>query len=210
MSSIEHFGAGSTLVLDRLAPALAKPSAVADFAKSIVTLWIVSAAAILLASISFATDGEASGFSVLAERPLAALQTVVGVSLCAVLVLVPALRGLARLWAWQEVRVSPEMVEILRHTPLGIARQCVPLNHYQGIAHYIRASLSGLTHEILLVHPDSAFSVTLLSAERVTQSMLDEYKSLLGLPEIPARAIYESGDRKAAMNAPAPFSPANA
>jgi hypothetical protein len=210
MSSIEHSGAEPAVVLDRLTPALAKPSAVSGFAKGIAALWVGSALAIFLASMSSATGGHASGFGVLAERPLAALQTIAGLSLCAVLLLMPALRGLARLWVRQDVHVSPEGVEILRHTPLGIARQCVPLNHYQGIAHHIRASLSGLTHEIILVHPNSAFSVTLLSAEHVTQAMLDEYKSLFSLPEIPARAIYEGGDRKDAMNAATPFSPASA
>jgi hypothetical protein len=210
MSSIEDAVAGPALMLEQLRPVLTKSSAASGFTKSIIVLSAITTVAAVLASISLASGGQASGLSVLAERPLAALQTAAGLSLCSLLLLTPALRGLTRLWARQDVRVDTAMVEIQRHTPLGIARRCVPLNDYQGIAHHIRASLSGLTHEIILVHPDSAFSVTLLSAERVTQTTLDDYKSLLGLPEIPARAIYEGRGRKRATGVVPPVSPASA
>ncbi|MEZ5818602.1 MAG: hypothetical protein R3D44_16105 [Hyphomicrobiaceae bacterium] len=151
--------------------------------------------AVLVGGIALATDGQASGLSVLAERPLAAAQIAAGLSLWSALLAVPIARGLARLWVRREVRVRGNEVEIVSHTPFGIRRRYVSLDEYQGIAHHIRASLSGLTHEVVMVHPQAALNVTLHSGDRVTEAMLEECKRLLGLPEISARAIYERGQR---------------
>jgi hypothetical protein len=180
------------------------------FSKSFVLLSVVSTITVFLGSVSLATVGEASGLSVLADRPLATFQTAAGLSLWTTLLALPAARGLARLWVRREVRIEGNSVEILRHTPLGIARRSIPLSDYQGIAHNIRASLSGLTHEIVLVHPHNDLCVTLLSGDDVTGQTLDDCKSLLGLPEIPARAIYERGTRRGAPEVSTAFCSARA
>jgi hypothetical protein len=41
------------------------------------------------------------------------------------------------------------------------------------------------------VHADPALTVTLASGEHVTQGVLDAARSLLRLPEVPPRALYE-------------------
>lgn len=184
MLRVDDAAIARTVALDCLAPRLATPSAMSGFTKSIVLLSASSTVVAYFGSISLATVGEASGLSVLAERPLAAIQTAVGLALCAAMLAILALRGFGRLWGHQEVHLLGDAVEILRHTPVRIRRESVPLSGYLGIAHQVRASLSGFTHEIVLVHPNSNYSVTLLAAERVTQAMLDECKSLLKMPEV--------------------------
>lgn len=146
---------------------------------------------VLLGTVAVATVAEPSSLGALFERPLATAQIAAGLALWAALLAVPASRGIARFWARREVVIDNGMVEIVGHTPLGKRCRSVPLGDYQGLAHHIRASLSGLSHEIVLVHAERELTVTLISAERVTVDMLEDAKSLLGLPEIPARAIYE-------------------
>jgi len=153
----------------------------------------LSSVAAFLGSIALATVGEASGLSVLAERPLAAIQTAAGLSLITVMVAIPALRGVGRLWVRREVRLFGDAVEIARHTPMGIRRETVPLATYRGIAHCVRASLSGLVHEIVLVHSNSDHNVTLMATESVSEALLEECKVLFGLPEIPSSAIMQRG-----------------
>jgi hypothetical protein len=67
-----------------------------------------------------------------------------------------------------------------------------------------------LSHEIVLVHAERELTVTLVRADRVTLDMLENAKSLLGLPEIPARAIYERNRLGVRNAAPDQLSPASA
>lgn len=163
----------------------------------------VSTMIVLLGGVALAAVTEPTSLSVLVERPLATAQIAAGIALWAALLLIPASRALSRACVRREVVIADGAVEIVRRTPFTTRRRSVPLTEYQGVAHHVRSSLSGLAHEIVLVHPQSSATVTLLTAERVTQAMLDEAKSLLGLPEIPARAIYErTPARRSAQHEP--------
>ncbi len=187
-----------------------RPARVGLFSKGNCLLSLSAGIAVLVGGVAFASTGEASALALLAERPLASVQIAAGVALCTGLLAVPAVRALSRLLVRREVRFDDDAVQILRHTPLGISALSVPVKDYRGIAHHIRASLSGLVHEVVLVHPDAAMSVTLVSAPHVTQAALDEYKSLFNLPEIPARAIYERHWSTQDAAAAAALSPAKA
>ncbi|MGE0764950.1 MAG: hypothetical protein AB7L90_00655 [Hyphomicrobiaceae bacterium] len=210
MSAIEGAAAAPGFVLDQLSLRLAASPSFLGASKGIVLLSIASTAVVFLAGISLATVGEASALGVFVQRPLATVQTAAGLSLWTGLIAVPAARLMARLWSRREVRIEDSEVQILRHTPFGISRQSVSLSTYRGLAHHIRASLSGLTHEIVLVHPNQHLSVTLLCTEHVTQARFEELKALLGLPEIPASAIYERGSRRAPAEPATTFSAAAA
>jgi hypothetical protein len=170
----------------------------------VLLLPIVSTLFALLGGVALAAVTEPTSLSLLIERPVAAAQIAAGVAMWAALLLIPASRALSRACVRREVVIADGAVEIVRRTPLSSSRRSVPLAEYRGVAHHVRSSLSGLSHEIVLVHPQPSLTVTLLTAERVTQAMLDEAKSLLGLPEVPARAIYERNpSRRAADHAPA-------
>lgn len=104
--------------------------------------------------------------------------------------------------AWrigQRRRISlvPHSVEVTDASLLGHACWFEPLASYDGIAHHIRASLSGTRHELLLIHPDPKRSLLLRAAASINQREIDELASLLGCREIAPQMFYRSLGRAA-------------
>ncbi len=165
---------------------------------------VVAAISFPFVGLAVASTTNPTMLDALADRPLATLQIATGLVLWVGLFLLPARRMAQRLWASREVVIADGSVEIIERTWLGSHRQSTPVASYMGLAHHIRASLSGLTHEIILVHAEPSLTVTLVACDRVTQAMLDDAKALLNLPEISARAIYE---RDRSMHGARPSSP---
>ena len=161
------------------------------FSRMVLLLPAVAAMTALLAGVAIAAAGEPGMLDAMAQRPLASMQIGAGLVLWAALFVVPASRAIATLWRERVVTIDGGMVEINDRRLTGVRHRRVPISDYRGVAHHIRASLSGLTHEVVLVHEQPALTVTIASAERVTQAQLDAIKSLLQLPEISPRAIYE-------------------
>ncbi len=161
----------------------------------------VLALSVPLGAIAINAAGDPASLALLAERPLATAQIATGLLLWVGLFVLPAQRALSRLWNRRTVEIADGMVQVEDRTVFGSSRWSMPIDAYLGLAHHIRASLSGLTHEIVLVHADSARTVTLLSADKVTQSTFDGAKLLLGLPEVPPRMLYQSEQsRRSAHN----------
>ncbi len=160
------------------------------FSRVLLLLPAVAAITALLAGVAIAAAGDHAMLDAVTSRPLASIQIAAGLALWATLFVVPASRALATLWRQRVVSIGNEVVEISDRLLTGARLHRVPLRGYTGAAHHIRASLSGLTHEIVLVHANPALTVTIASAERITQGTLDAAKSLLQLPEVPAGAIY--------------------
>lgn len=148
-----------------------------------------------IAGLAFASSDVPSMIGTIAEKPMATAQIGVGIMMWFGLFIWPATRTFGRLFAKRRIAIGEDSIEITERGILGERRRRVSISDYQGIAHHIRASLSGLTHEIVLVHRDSTLNVTLKAGDRVTQTMIDEAKAWLGLPEVPARSIYERGQR---------------
>jgi hypothetical protein len=71
-----------------------------------------------------------------------------------------------------------------------------PLASYAGVAHHIRASLSGNRHELILVHPDPARTVLVAVAPRFGESDIQRLCLLLGHREVPAKALYAWQDAR--------------
>lgn len=151
----------------------------------------IAALSILLAGVAIAAAADPGMLGAVVQRPLASLQIAAGLGIWAALFVVPASRAIGAIGRRRDVSIDDGIVEITDRSLLGHRTRSARVADYLGIAHHIRASLSGLNHEIVLVHADPVMTVTLVSGDRVTQAMLDAAKSALGLPEIPARAIYE-------------------
>jgi hypothetical protein len=161
------------------------------FSRLLLLLPAVVAMTALLAGVAIAAVDEPAMLDALARRPLASMQIAAGLVLWTALFVVPASRAITTLWRHRMVSIGHGMVEISDRRLMGMRVRQMPLSAYSGVAHHIRASLSGLTHEIVLVHADPALTVTLASGEHVTQGVLDAARSLLRLPEVPPRALYE-------------------
>jgi hypothetical protein len=59
-----------------------------------------------------------------------------------------------------------------------------PVSDFLGVAPFLRASLSGVRHELVLVHPDRARSLMIAMAPRLMQSEVDRVAAALRLPEL--------------------------
>jgi hypothetical protein len=140
--------------------------------------------------VAFAAVASSSTLALLTDRPLAAIQSFIGLTIWTALFIVPLKRILARLGAERTVRLNPDSVEVTDVTLLGRRSWSAPLAEYAGIAHHVRSSLSVLRHELVLVHPDASKNVLIAIADRIPQSTIDRAKTLLGLPEVPARSLY--------------------
>jgi hypothetical protein len=114
-----------------------------------------------------------------------------GVALAAALVLTAfAMRRVANSWGRKAtVEIGYGVVAVVERR-FGLTRRwTAPVSDFLGLAHNVRSSLSGARHELVLVHPDAANSVLLHLAPTIPQPHIDRVAILLGVSEIPARAL---------------------
>lgn len=153
----------------------------------------VSGRLALVGGVAIAATAEPAMLGILAERPFATAQIIVGMSLLLGLIVIPVDRMAAGLWRRHQATVTRGHVELVERTPLGRRTRVIPVSDYQGIAHHIRSSVAGLTHELMLIHKDPSLTITIASGDQVTTGGLESAKVLLGLPEIPAHALNGRG-----------------
>ena len=97
---------------------------------------------------------------------------------------------LARAGTARVVDITAGSVRVTDRGPLRSTTWTEPLGAYRGVAHCVRTSLSGVRHELILVHADARRHVLLAAAPAMPQSLLTRTASLLALPEIAARDLY--------------------
>ena len=157
-------------------------------------LLLVPAMAILLVPLSLViahAQSEPSALDTVAARPISAFQVALGIAIWCGMFLLPLREIVMRLGSRRTVRIDSEMVGVTDKTPFGTTTWEASLKDYAGIAHHVRTSLSGTRHELILVHKDAARNVLVAVADRIPQTTLDRAKALFGLPEVPARALYD-------------------
>jgi cytochrome b561 len=122
-------------------------------------------------------------------QPLATLQIVAGIMLLSALLLVPARRLVADFGSRGIVEIDGSMVQVSENGLFSTRKFREPLDAYRGIVHRMRTTVSGVHHELLLVHPDARRDVVIaldrMDAAVSPASMI----ARLGLPEISAGEI---------------------
>ncbi len=122
-------------------------------------------------------------------QPMVTLQVVAGLLLLATLILVPARRLVARAIHAGEIEIDDRLVRVSEHGYLARRSFAEPLEAYRGIAHRIRTTLSGVEHELVLVHPDARRDVVIaLDGARADMTPAN-LMARIGLPEIAAGDI---------------------
>lgn len=117
-------------------------------------------------------------------QPLATLQIVAGLMLLTALVLVPVRRMIARVGRGGSVEIDRGIVRMAERGLFASRTFDEPLNAYSGVVHRVRTTLSGLRHEIVLVHPDSRRDVV-IALDRMEPAVPPALMiARLGLPEI--------------------------
>jgi hypothetical protein len=140
----------------------------------------------LLASSALADGGLRDA---VATRPLAALQVMTGLAFWLLLIGFPIYRLGDALTRARAVTVANGVVSVEDYAFGRIATSSAPIGDFIGVAPYLRASLSGVRHELVLVHPDRSRSVLIALADRLQQAEVDRIAQALGRPELPPRAI---------------------
>jgi hypothetical protein len=117
-------------------------------------------------------------------RPVASLQLLTGLTFWLVLFGFPIYRLLNTLTRSRAIEIADGRVTVMDRVLGGETTWSAPLSDFLGVAPYLRASLSGVRHELILVHPQRARSVMIAMAPRLMQSDVDQVVSALGLKEL--------------------------
>lgn len=156
----------------------------------IVTIPIVVAAAaasfLLVYEAAFAPAVRA----IVAEHPAITLEVMVGIAFWVYLLTLPLKRLSDRLSIRRTIEIDEGTVRVIEMGRFRTKTWTVPLASFAGVAHHIRASLSGTRHELILVHPTRDKSVLLSLADTLSQTEVDRVANLLGHKEIPASSLY--------------------
>ncbi|MBN9267259.1 MAG: hypothetical protein J0I75_22340 [Hyphomicrobium sp.] len=119
-------------------------------------------------------------------KPMATLQIVAGLLLLSALLLVPVRRLLADLGREGFVEIDGNIVRVAEKGLFSSRTFREPLDQYEGVAHRIRTTVSGLHHELVLVHPDARRDVV-IALDRLEPAVSPAPMiARIGLPEITA------------------------
>lgn len=128
----------------------------------------------------------------LVSHPMIALKIGVGLTIWAALFVWPIKRLVTRMGATRRVTIDTASVTVVDSSPFGTKTWSEPLANFMGIAHHIRASLSGNRHELLLIHADRSKTLPITIVDRLSQTEFDKAKALLRLPEVSASWAYRT------------------
>jgi hypothetical protein len=124
------------------------------------------------------------------QHPTLGLEILAALVFLITLMALPIKRLLARLATTRTVDIAHGQVTVTEGGHFRTWTWSAPLGSYTGIAHHVRASLSGTRHELILVHPEREKSILLCVAPRTSQSEVDRVAALLGQPQIPPAELY--------------------
>jgi hypothetical protein len=156
----------------------------------IMLLLLVPAVATLLVPVGLIAAFATPALWAAMERPAAALQVVLGLGVWTVLFVLPAKRILQRFGTARDVRIEQGLVTVREQAAFRSRVWTAPLSDFSGIAHHVRSTLSGVRHELILVHRQRPKSVLLHAGDRIPQSTIESAAALLGMPHVPAGELY--------------------
>lgn len=129
-----------------------------------------------------------------ADKPLAVSLLAMGLVAWAALFLLPMHRLIKRFCTTRTVEIAPDLVRVEEKGLLGSRVWSAPLAEFRGLAHLVRATaLSGVRHELVLVHRDRRRTVRIHAADRISQSAIDGASCVLRLRQIPAQELLRVG-----------------
>jgi hypothetical protein len=122
-------------------------------------------------------------------RPLATAQILAGLGFWVALLSFPIYRLIDTLTRSRSIEISDGRVTVVDRAFGRQTSWSAPLGDFLGVAPYLRASHSGVRHELILVHPDRRRSVVIAMAPRLMQSDVNPVLSALGLSELPPQVL---------------------
>jgi len=132
---------------------------------------------------------EPEAVNIALAQPMATLQIVAGLLLLSALVLVPVRRLIADIGRGGTIEIDGGVVRVAERGLFSSRTFTEPLEAYRGTAHRVRTTVSGIRHELVLVHPDVRRDVV-IALDRLEPAVAPaSMMARLGLPEIAAGDI---------------------
>lgn len=150
------------------------------------------AALAVLAPYSMIAAHAAIDASMLVERSGTSVQLGLVLVLWVIVFGLPIMRRTGQMASERSISIVDDHVNVSDRRLFGNKSWVQPLSAYRGIAHHVRSSLSGTRHELLLIHPDPAYSILLRVADKIGQSEIDELGILLSCREIAPQVFYRN------------------
>ena len=151
---------------------------------------------------------EPASRAMIAGQPMAVAQTAAGLIVWALLWGVPASRFFNRLGRQRSIEIDGTQVRVVDRSMAGTSNWTAELSDFIGLAHHVRASLSGSRHELILVHEDAEKSLLVHAGALVTDRQTADFADQLNQCVVPGSALYASSRRSspeaAGMGAMAP------
>jgi hypothetical protein len=138
------------------------------------------------ALVAAASAGNPAVQATLAAKPALLAQIALGLAFWGLLFGWPLKRLLEDIASRRKVRIVGGLVTITDAGLFTSRTTEVPLGEYAGVQHRIRATISGLHHELYLTHTDSSRSVLLLAAPRIGAADIDRISALIGVAPLGA------------------------
>jgi hypothetical protein len=126
----------------------------------------------------------------IAEHPASIAPLLCGVAVWFALLGWPVVRLLKETFSRRSVLIDQGTVAVSDVGPWGRRTWSADLTAFQGLAHHVRATLGGVRHELILVHPDREKLLLVAMAPRMLESEVTQFADMLGVPVIPPAAIY--------------------
>jgi hypothetical protein len=140
----------------------------------------------LIATAALADQGVREAVAI---RPLALVQIISGFAFWIVLLGFPIYRLIDTLTRSRIIEIAAGSVTVTDRAFGGTKVWTAPLETFLGLAPYLRASLSGVRHELILVHPDRRRSLLIAMAPRLLQSDVDQIAAFFHLRELAPQAF---------------------
>lgn len=151
---------------------------------------LVPALATLMVPLGLLAAFAAPAATVAATNPVAALQAVLGLCLWTALFALPAKRIIQGVGRGRRVHIEAGRVTVTEQGVFRARHWSAPLAEFTGLAHHVRATLSGLRHELILVHPERSKSILLHTASAIGQPTIERAAALLGVAQVAPAALY--------------------
>lgn len=130
---------------------------------------------------------DASARAVLTHHPLLGAQLGLGIVVLLALFGWPLAHLSRRALVRRRITIAGGLVHASGIGRFGGRAWAEPIGAYRGIAPRIRSSLSGVRHELVLLHPRPERSVVLYSGAAITADMIAAASRILAVAEIPSR-----------------------
>jgi hypothetical protein len=130
---------------------------------------------------------EPAARAIVAHRPLLAVELIAGLMVLLAIFGWPLVSLARQALNRRRISIDGAFVTAREQGPLGTSTWTEPLSAYLGVTRRVRSSLSGVRHELVLVHPRQSRSVVLHTSALISQDFVEQAARLLALAEIPSR-----------------------